>query len=83
MNFPKPNLKGTIWRNRSDRNDPVDCRKQADPGLFGDMLAVMLQVTLEAQSVGDSPVGSHAFEVAVAAHIVNAVFQVGIRRVDT
>ena len=46
------------------------------------MLAVMLQIALEAQSVVHSPVGSHAFEVSVSAHMTNTVFQMRIRCVD-
>src|SRR6202030_2531759 len=69
-------------RDRSDRNDAVDRRRQADTGLLRDMLAVMLQVALEAQPVVHSPVGSHAFEVSVSAHIADTVFQMRIRRVD-
>ncbi len=69
-------------RDGRDRNDPFDGGQQADPGLLGNTLAVMLEIALDAQAVGHSPVRSHAGKVSVSAHVTNTVFQMCVGHID-
>src|SRR5207244_4271065 len=68
-------------RDRRDGDLSVDGVEQADPCLFGDVLAVVLEIALESEAIGPV-VEAGAGELAVAAEPVHAVLESRRRAVE-